>query len=223
MILKKLVIDGKEIFVPLSKKEAKNASLDDLVFTDEKEKADFFNSIKKDVEVEILSENESKAKEEFKESIDDKIKRFSEKIEVALDKAVESTTQGVKSMFNSFNKKNKANKILAILPYMSKEDIHELVEQIIRGDEKVRDLPLEGVMPFLSSKDCNRIFLNALQSNLYKYNLVKMAPFVSEETLGVAVDMYIEGKLDIDKIDQLYPYLSEKSIKKIFEKMLFEK
>lgn len=222
MILKRLVIDGKEIFVPLSKKEAKNVKLEDLVFTESKEKEEFLHSIKKDVEVEILSEEESKPKEDFKESIDDKIKRFSEKIEVALDKAVESTTQGVKSMFNSFNKKSKVNKILSILPFMSEDDIHELVEQIIAQDEQVKDLPLEAVMPFLSSKDCNRIFLNALNNNSYKCNLIKMAQFVSEETLDVAVDLYIEGKLDIDKIDQLYPYLSEKSIKKIFKKMMSE-
>lgn len=222
MILKRLVIDGKEIFVPLSKKEAKNVKLEDLVFTESNEKEEFLHSIKKDVEVEILSEEESKPKEEFKESIDDKIKRFSEKIEDALDKAVESTTQGVKSMFNSFNKKNKVNKILSILPFMSKDDIHELVEQIIAQDELVKDLPLEAVMPFLSSKDCNRIFINALNNNSYKCNLIKMAPFVSEETLDVAVDLYIEGKLDIDKIDQLYPFLSEKSIKKIFKKMMSE-
>ncbi len=222
MILKRLVIDGKEIFIPVSKKELKDVNVEDLLFTDEKEKNDFIDNIKKEIEVEILSEEESKPKEEFKESIDDKIKRFSEKIEVALDKAVESTTQGVKSMFNSFNKKNKVNKILSILPFMSEDDIHELVEQIIAQDEQVKDLPLEAVMPFLSSKDCNRIFINALNNNSYKCNLIKMAPFVNEETLDVAVDLYIEGKLDIDKIDQLYPFLSEKSIKKIFKKMMSE-
>lgn len=223
MILKKVLVDGKEMFVPVSKKELKDANVEDLIFTDEKEKNDFIDKIKKEIEVEILSEEESKPKEEFKESIDDKIKRFSEKIEVALDKAVESTTQGVKNVFNQFNKKNKVNKILAILPFMSEDDIHELVEQIIAQDEQVKDLPLEAVMPFLSSKDCNRIFINALNNNSYKCNLIKMAPFVNEETLDIAVDLYIEGKLDIDKIDQLYPFLSEKSIKKIFKKMMSEK
>ena len=223
MILKKVLVDGKEMFVPVSKKELKDVNVEDLIFTDEKEKNDFIDKIKKEIEVEILSEEESKPKEEFKESIDDKIKRFSEKIEVALDKAVESTTQGVKNVFNQFNKKNKVNKILAILPFMSEDDIHELVEQIIAQDEQVKDLPLESVMPFLSSKDCNRIFLNALENKDIKCNLIKMAPFVSEDTLDIAVDLYIEGKLDIEKIDQLYPFLSEKSIKKIFKKMMSEK
>ena len=108
------------------------------------------------------------------------------------------------------------------MPFISEDDIHELVEQIIDQDEQVKDLPLEAVMPFLSSKDCNRIFINALNNNSYKCNLIKMAPFVNEETLDVAVDLYIEGKLDIDKIDQLYPFLSEKSIKNIFKKMMSE-
>lgn len=222
MILRKILVDGKEIFVQVSKKDAKNININELVFTDEKEKQEFVDSRKKDVKVEILSEEEQKSKEEFKESIDDKIKRFSEKIEEALDKAVESTAQGVKSMFNNFNKKQKNNKILAILPFMSESDTHELVEQIIAQDEQVKDLPLAAIMPFLSSKDCNRIFLNALEKNNYKWDLVTIAPFVSEETLDVAVDLYIEGKLDIDKIDQLYPFLSEKSIKKIFKKMMSE-
>ena len=109
------------------------------------------------------------------------------------------------------------NKLVKILPFMDEEDIHELVEHIMNDDEGYKDLPLVTVFPFLETKDCDRIFLKTIEN---KKVIASLAPFVSSETLDKLVDEYIAGKVQVDNIDVLYPFLSKESIKKVFNHLM---
>ena len=50
--------------------------------------------------------------------------------------------------------------------------------------------------------------------------IASLAPFVSSETLDKLVDEYIAGKVQVDNIDVLYPFLSKESIKKVFNHLM---
>ena len=49
-----------------------------------------------------------------------------------------------------------------------------------------------------------------------KIDIQKLVPFVSEECMDKFVDLYVQGKYKNVNIDELYPFMNNKSIKKIF-------
>ena len=189
MILKKIIINDKEVYEPISKEDA--LKLDDksiLTFTSEDEEDGF---------EELL--------EEMEDSEDD---------EEPFDKV------GGFHIINKHKKHTKKgnNKIIALLPFMEDEEIHKIVESILKNSEDYKDLPLVAVMPFLSDEDCDALFMKFVVEEKYQddIELSPLAPFVSEECLSKLVDAYIEGKYPNLELDDLYPFMSSKDVKKLF-------
>lgn len=216
MILRKVIIDGKEMFIPISKEEALQLYKDEeLIFSSDDEKKAFYDEVE-DLEDAV---DPDEVIDDRPKNLDEKVRQFSNKIEDALNKAFDQTKESFKSfgkMFENSNKK-KMNNIVAILPFMDEEDIHELVEHILNDDEGYKDLPLVTVFPFLETKDCDRIFLKTIEN---KKVIASLAPFVSSETLDKLVDEYIAGKVQVDNIDVLYQFLSKESIRKVFNHLM---
>ena len=161
-------------------------------------------------------------KEEVKEDLHDvfnNVKNIFNSKEV--EETLNSTSDILNNVFsfssNSKKEKTKTQKIISMLPFMDKEDLHELVNDILNGSEEYKDIPLQAIFPFLSEKDCDSLFLKALEDPNSNINICSLAPFVSEEALSSFVDKYIEGEYQDVNIDILYPFLKSSDIKKLFK------
>ena len=55
------------------------------------------------------------------------------------------------------------NRLLKILPYMDKDDIHGIAKRILKNDKEFKDVDYAAIMPFMTRKDCDAIFLKTLK------------------------------------------------------------
>ena len=119
----------------------------------------------------------------------------------------------------TFDPDSREAKMLRLLPYMSKEETHKVCEAFLADEETVRKLALPIIMPFLDTADCDALFIKCLDSDI-EMDLPAVTAFVSKECLSGVVDKYLAGGYaDLD-IDELYPYLSDSDIKRIFYHVL---
>ena len=239
MILNRTIVDGKVIYKEISFDAA--VALEDktgLVFTDEDEKDDFYDyldelasedddieeddeELDEDEEVyEAKAEDEAKEEEKFFKKLERKINKLGEQIEKRINKEeIKATFSSIADFFKdeTFNPKSKASKIYKMMPYMDDEDLHEVVVKIIDGDEEYKDINVSAIVPFLSSSDCDLLFINAIEKHEKNKVIKKMAPFVSQECLSKFSDEYIKGNYQYVNIDYLYPFMAAKDIKKVFK------
>lgn len=118
-------------------------------------------------------------------------------------------------------KNSKADELLAALPFMNKEDIHELVTEIINDSEQYKSLNLVEIFPFLSVNDCDALFMKfIMDDNKYTTSLVAILPFVSASCLSRFVDEYVNGKYQNIEMSALYPFLNSKDVKRVFNYIL---
>jgi hypothetical protein len=116
--------------------------------------------------------------------------------------------------------KMKSTRLMQILPFLDDEDIHDLFIKILNDDEAVKDLNLPMILPFLDEKDASDLFEKAFYSGNSKYDPMLIAPFVSEDKLGLIVDQYLEGKISSDKMNALYPFLSREDLNRLFKHII---
>ena len=123
------------------------------------------------------------------------------------------------SFFGKSNKQSKSNKLISALPFMSEDDVHKIVEEILRNSEEYQDLNLVAVMPFLSKSDRDALFMKFVvetENDNHKY-IYGIAPFVSSECMSKFVDGFIEGKYQDVNINALYPFMSNSDVKRVFD------
>lgn len=109
-----------------------------------------------------------------------------------------------------------------VLPFMETSDVDAVFEEFRKENGEVNltltgeNITLDGMMPFLSQKLVDDLFLSQANKELN----AKALPFVSEEALHQLVVKYIdEPNLEID-IDELYPFLSAQDISLLFKAYL---
>ena len=127
---------------------------------------------------------------------------------------------------SAFNGKNnsKVNSLVTALPFMDKEDLHELVDKILAESEEYKDLSLVMIFPFLDKKDCDKLFIQfVIEGKDCKYPIVALAPFVSQECLSKLVDEYLNGKYQDVEMSTLYPFLDKKDVKRVFNHIIQKK
>lgn len=115
--------------------------------------------------------------------------------------------------------RSKSSKLVSMLPFLDDEDIHQLMEKILAKDELFKDLNIMSMLPFLSSEDASRLFRKALEQGS-DINPIQIAPFIDDEELSIVIDDYMNGKYPDLDVDSLYPFLSSKDVKRLFEYML---
>ena len=250
MILIKKIVDGKEVFESISKEDAmKLEDKKDLLFTSEDEEEDFYDELEdlndeledlndelEDLKEELddIDEDEDINGEKIKESIrniSNKAQDISKRIGKSVNDAMKDLGNCMKNIGKSissykdvtFKGNSKANKLLSVLPFLDSEDIHELVQDLLNGEESLKDINVVSFLPFLSSNDCDALFIRSLEDGNNKYKPEDIAPFVSKECLSTVVDKYLNGEIKDFKVERLYPYLSSSDIKKVFKKILAEK
>ena len=112
MILKKVIINGKEVFEPISFEDAlKYNDHNNLIFTDEDEEEDFYDK---------LSELEELKEEIVDESLNEKVEQ-DEETQAEFKKGFGFNFENFGEMFGSFfqksNKKSKSSNLIAALPF----------------------------------------------------------------------------------------------------------
>lgn len=133
-------------------------------------------------------------------------------------------------------------KIEKIIPFLSKDDLREVAQNILNGE---LDLNLTVLLPFMNEKDVDDICLQVSENPelLSKVNIATLypfaseeyvdklflagikngktdnaaLPFVSEKCLHQLVEEYLQND-DVEfEIDQLYPFLDEEDIALLFK------
>lgn len=217
MIMKKILVNGTEVYQPVSKEEAAECvkNKEKLIFTSEDEEEEFYEKLEQQEEEgdEITEEiNDLFLSGKFKEKSPEEIaNHISEKIEQKFN------SKGIPK-----EKNRKIAKLINMLPFMEDEDIHELVEGVLKQEDSLKDISITELLPFMSREDCDAIFLKSLEEENYNFKPSSIAPFVSDECLSKVVDLYIEGKFATDDMDDLYPFLSSKDIKRLFKHIMSE-
>ena len=133
--------------------------------------------------------------------------------------------EGTERLFNkdkSTDPNSTEAKLLKLLPYMSKKEAHGLCEKLLDNDESLKKLNIATIMPFISADDCDAVFIKSIELNNRNSDLGSAVPFVSRRCLERMVDDYIAGKYPELDIDELYPFLADAEIKKLFYHILNE-
>ena len=200
MILRRSNNNGTDVYEEISLEEAIKLNKKEIIFTDEEDKEAYEEAFKEQ-------------KKDRKDPLDqfvEGMENFGEKI----NKVVNDAFKG----FSNSRYNEKTRKIKKILPFLDEEDLKEIVEAILAKDEKYEFLPLDILFPYLNEEDCDRLFMMALDDEdmKNKIDIQKLVPFVSEECMDKFVDLYVQGKYKNVNIDELYPFMNNKSIKKIF-------
>lgn len=187
MILKKVIDNEKEIYVPISFEEAiKINDKSQLVFSSEEE--------------------EDKYDDYFEELEDEDDNSF-----IDLDNLFS------KFKTNSNGKAKNVNKnFVSLLPFLSVEDLRKIVDEYISGDSRYSDEEIVCSYPFLEDEELDRLFKSYLEKEDPNAMIATIIPFVSSETLNGFVDEFIEGKYQNINIKALYPFMSKEAISKLF-------
>lgn len=97
-------------------------------------------------------------------------------------------------------------------PFMNEEDVGELLKKVSSKEAGYEDLSESDILSFADDEYIDEAFFNSAKcGGDYK----KYLPYVSEECLSRLADEYVKGNADID-IDEIYPYMDDDDIKKIF-------
>ena len=221
----KVIIDGKEYYEKID--DDKDTVTEENTENAEPEVTDEKTD---DTKQRNGSEKFKKDTQEFFEKVGNGAKDIGQKIVSGAKVIGEKITVGAKDLGTRikegterlFNKDKTTDpdsieaKLLRLLPYMSKDDTHEVCLKLLEKDDTLAEVNISAVMPFLSADDCDAVFKKCIEINNTDYDLATAIPYVSTKCLSEVVDNYISGKYPELVIDELYPFLADAEIKKIF-------
>ena len=131
----------------------------------------------------------------------------------------DSTFDGKKT----YNKHINGSKIVSILPFLSREQIDDLVEMLICLEIDIKDLNVVAMAPFLRKQNFVRILDYAYKTDQLLYiNVYGLLPFIGGDILSGYVDLYISNDYRIGKLNipAFYQFLKKNDIDKLFFYML---
>ena len=230
MILKKDLINGKIVYVEVTEEEARELYKENtkLFFNSEDEEADFYEKMADmDADEQELYEEDEDEKDNdgvFCKTDWKEIGRRAKELSEEIGRKVSAFTEKVinSDAFNIRNYNEKTKKLVGILPFMDDDDIHELIQEMLKNKDAFNDIDIRAIFPFLEEDDCDAIFLSVLDGGNYDIRLKDIVPFVSSECLTKVVDLYLEGKFSDREIEKIYPFLSSEDIKRVFKHMMSE-
>lgn len=259
MILKKTIMEGKEVFAPVDRQEAKELMQKGtkLVFTDEDEQEELEDEIEEELEEKEEAEEAAReAAEEAKEAAREAAEEAEEAAREAAEADEEAKEDGpiheipnfanfghnIQRMVDrqlrhalhrpthrhfyqdtSTNPNSKMGRLLKVLPFMSRDDLHELVEDLLKDDESLATTNIVAFLPFLSQEDCDMLFMRVLKDGNRQFDPIEIAPFVSAKSLSIVVDEYLKGQFQETAMDELYPFLSPNDVKRVFKHIMTQK
>lgn len=190
MILLKKVIEGKEIYEPISKEEAlKMETKDDLIFTDQNEKNEFFGETKNSEE---SNKEDNDSFSYFKNVFNKKNKKINMIYSMLPFMNEEDLHEIVNGILNN-QEEYKGLNVISILPFLSEDDCDVLFIKEI--NDKKNKFNLTSFLPFVS-EEC-------------------LSNFVDEYTNGMHQDIDILDNLypflSSNDIKKLFKYISKRT------------
>ncbi len=231
MILKKVTKDGKDVFVEITKEEAETAAKagEFVIIVNEKGDSVTIDGQNEHIDIQIDRSKKDPEDDDDDDEDDDDEKpghdpafEFSKKFRKKFARGFPFNFQHLGESFPFMNRGNdpQTAKLLRILPFMEEEDIHEVIDKYLHDDPAFAKLNLTAIMPFLSKEDCDAVFTKVLVTKDLWHFIVSLAPFVSDEALSKLVDRYLAGEFPDLNLDNLYPFLNSKDIKRLFRFMM---
>lgn len=156
----------------------------------------------------------------------DRVSRGARELGEKIQRSMQDLAEGVRGVFNrddSRDPSSRSARLLALLPFMEEGDLHDLVTELIADPEALAGVKLTAILPFLSSEDCDALFLACMQRENGCEDMETVAPFVSPSCLSRVVDGYLEGRYPELNIDAIYPFLAPEDIRRLFYSILHEK
>ncbi len=217
MKYKKVVIDGKEYLEPINETDGAEDGETVECEVEDKEELSRGEKFVRDTQEFFVKVGEGARDVGVK--IGAGAKTFGEKVARDFKDAGKKIKEGAERLFakdKTADPESKESRLIRLLPYMGKSETHEVAEMILTDDELLRGLDLSCVLPFLCKEDCGAIFLRAVELGKEELDIGMMVQHIDKSLLTRVVDGYLEGKYPRLDIDALYPFLSDKDIKRIF-------
>ncbi len=215
----KVIIDGKEYYEKVEK-VVKNENTEEKASEEKKiPEPEIIDADIEDGEEPGWTEKFNREAYDFFEKVGAGAKDLGEKIVSGAKDLGGKIKNGTERLFNkdkSEDPNSTEAKLLRLLPYMSKEDAHGVAVKLIENDKSLKNLDISTIMTFLTPEDCDAVFLRCIELDNRDYDIAKAIPHVSKAALSTMVDNYIAGKYPELDIDELYPFLSDSDIKRIF-------
>lgn len=108
-------------------------------------------------------------------------------------------------------------KLMALLPFMEKEEIKEFATKIANGE--IKGISLAVVYPFLNREDLDELVQHLIEKGRNK-DLYAAIPFLSKSALNTLYENVKSGKIEGFKQEVLLPFLGKDKIKELFDDLV---
>ena len=115
-------------------------------------------------------------------------------------------------------KKRKIKSIAGLAPFMSQEDLEELVAEL--ADEEL--VSLDHIAPFLSREGLRKLADRCAAAGKGD-ELEDLAPFLGTDVLTDLMERYLAGEWTCEDISDLYPFLPPETLKKLAQYLMQER
>jgi hypothetical protein len=102
--------------------------------------------------------------------------------------------------------------------FLDESDAALVANKLASSEEAASGLHWNDLLPFMSDSGIDALFYQALQEE--KPTIKTLLPFVSENALHQAVEMYLKGELKESAMDAIYPYLEDEDLHALFKAAL---
>ena len=106
--------------------------------------------------------------------------------------------------------------IAQMLPFLEDEELNSIARQAINTEKNQGQVDIEllkKIVPFMETSEVDELLYELLEKNI---PIESFAPFASEYFFQTLVDMFLAGEADHVDMNKLYPFMSEKEIKRLF-------
>ncbi|QMS85731.1 hypothetical protein [Candidatus Xianfuyuplasma coldseepsis] len=108
-------------------------------------------------------------------------------------------------------------KLMALLPFMDKEEIKEFANKIVSGE--VKGISLAVVYPFLGRDNLDELVQELIKQGRNK-DIYAALPFLSKSALNTLYENVKSGKIEGFKQEVLLPFLGKDKIKEMFDDLV---
>jgi 5,10-methylenetetrahydrofolate reductase len=108
-------------------------------------------------------------------------------------------------------------KLMALLPFMDKQDIKEFAKKI--ANKEVTGISLAVVYPFLDKEDLDELVQDLIK-NGQKKDIYAALPFLSKTALNTLYENVRNGTIEGFKEEVLLPFIGKDKIKERFDELV---
>jgi hypothetical protein len=100
------------------------------------------------------------------------------------------------------------------LPFMDDDDISRIAKKCTENGGSYQGIAFNELLPFLDDDDIDDEFRARVKN---KQDYKALLPFVDDDVLSDVVDDYVKGQCEGLDMDDIYPFLDDDDIRKLFK------